>query len=95
MRLWILQILIALDRAANAFACGSADETLSSRAFRAWRDGRLPGKWLKPAIDGLFRLGGQRDHCRSAYTNEVSRLNPRSTTDTAGMPLALSIRKGA
>lgn len=92
MRLWILQLLIALDRAINALIGGSADETLSSRAFRGWRDRRYPGRLLKPVIDGLFFW--QDGHCEQAHKYEAQRLRADLTTDTAGALLARTVRKG-
>lgn len=95
VRMWLLQNAIAADRGLNALAAGSADETLSSRAHRARRDGRMPGRLLCPVIDWIFRrLAGHENHCADAWRNEVRRLSPFVANDTAGMPLADTIRKG-
>lgn len=94
-RMWALQNLIALDRQGNALTGGSADETLSSRCYRAWRDGRQPGRFFKPAIDWFFARLGDPDHCRHAHEAEARRWSPFAKTDTAGQPLIETIRKGA
>jgi len=71
VRRWFKQILIALDQSLNAILGGWADETLSSRAHRR----RLAGKpRLANALDWLFRLVGDEDHCRASYYSEVKRL---------------------
>jgi hypothetical protein len=95
LRMYLLQNAIAVDRCANAFTGGSADETLSSRAHRARRDGRWPGVLLCPVIDWIFRrLAGHVNHCQNAWWNELLRLHPVALNDTAGMPLDQTIRKG-
>ena len=67
----IWQTLVALDRLLNAILGGSSDETLSSRAYRADRDGQYPGKLLRPLIDTLFFW--QQDHCRQSFLYERDR----------------------
>lgn len=47
------------------------DETLSSRAYRADRDGNIFGRIFRPAIDTLFFW--QASHCYAAYVAEVQR----------------------
>lgn len=66
-----LAVLIALDQLANALLLGAPDETLSSRAHRAWRDGKWFGVVFRPAINLLFFW--QADHCADAYLAEVQR----------------------
>lgn len=51
---YLLSLLIALDQLANALLAGSSDETLSSRAYRADRDGKVFGRFFRPLIDTLF-----------------------------------------
>lgn len=70
---YLLQNLIAIDQLANTLLAGWADETLSSRAYRADRDGRLFGKVFRPLIDLLFFW--QDQHCRDAYLSELGRGN--------------------
>lgn len=59
---YTLAVLIAIDQLANALLLGAPDETLSSRAHRAWRDGKWFGVVFRPAINLLFfwQLGGLR-----------------------------------
>lgn len=78
---WLLQGAIILDQLANWLATPFsksvwADETLSSRAYRASRDGKPFGFWRK-VIDLLFiwqRLPeGVNGHCHGAYLSERHR----------------------
>lgn len=66
---WVKQNLIAFDQQLNALTGGSADETLSSRAWRN-RDHKYWG-WVHKAIDKLFFW--QELHCWQAYMYEVER----------------------
>lgn len=70
MKNYIFKILVALDQLLNAVLGGWADETLSSRAYRAHRDKKFWG-WLKYPINWLFWW--QTDHCLEAYKYEVAR----------------------
>lgn len=69
---YITQILIAIDQLANTILFGYADETLSSRAYRADQKGLLFGKIFRPVIDVLFVIF-QNNHCRYAYLAEVDK----------------------
>jgi hypothetical protein len=69
-RAWAWQIAIAVDQLLNACLGGWADETLSSRAWRAEQRGRRPGVWLRPLIDAIFFW--QPHHCRQSYLSERS-----------------------
>lgn len=71
MKKFLLQLLISIDQLANVLLLGHADETLSARAYRAWRAKRVFGRIFKPLIDGLFFF--DPDHCRVAYQSEVER----------------------
>lgn len=66
-----MQVLIALDQLLNALLFGFADETLSSRCYRADRDGKVFGRMFRPVIDTLFFW--QERHCHQAYLEEVNR----------------------
>ena len=68
---YLLNVAIALDQLANAFLLGSPDETLSSRAYRTDRDGRVFGKFFRPVIDTIFFW--QDRHCYQSYLAEVQR----------------------
>ena len=66
-----MQVLVALDQLLNALLFGYADETLSSRAYRADRDGKVFGRIFRPVIDTLFFW--QDRHCYQSYLAEVQR----------------------
>lgn len=71
----IVNILLALDNFLFALVTlgGSYPfESFSSAAYRAENMGKFYGK-VRPLIDGLFRLLGQREHCKAAY--ESAKLN--------------------
>lgn len=79
---WFIQLFIALDQLANVLVTplsGSAwaDETLSSRAYRAWRDGKFFGRLFMRPIDLLFFWQPLRPdalgHCHQAYLKERER----------------------
>ncbi|MGX5662246.1 hypothetical protein [Diaphorobacter nitroreducens] len=75
-----VQVFIAVDQLANALippidgTLSYADETLSARAYRAHRDGKILGKLLMPVIDLLFFWQG-KGHCYNAYLKEHRRAN--------------------
>ena len=60
---------IALDQLLNAVIGGYPDESLSARAYRWRRDGRRA--WPAAVANAVFWW--QRDHCCSAYGNEIKR----------------------
>ena len=74
------QVFIALDQLANALippidgTLSGADETLSARAYRAHRDGKILGRLFMRPIDLLFFWQGP-GHCRNAYIKEFERKN--------------------
>lgn len=82
---WLLQFFIGvLDQGANVlltpFHRGTwADETLSCRAYRAYKDGRRWGRVWMPVIDWLFSWQtlppGAIGHCHSAFIKERARYN--------------------
>lgn len=78
MRHWWGQLLIAIDQLLNVLVTplqrsAWADETLSARAFRADRDGKVFGRIFRPAIDWIFFW--QDAHCRTAYEREQQRMH--------------------
>lgn len=104
MRFWKLlkaygeQVFIALDQLANALippldgTVSYADETLSARAYRAHRDGKILGKLFMRPIDLLFFWQGP-DHCKNAYIKEFERKNyPEEYRQ--GVPIFESRAKG-
>lgn len=81
---WFRQLLLALDQLINVlvtpFSAGVwADETLSCRAYRAWRDDKPWGRFWMPIIDFLFSWQtlspGAIGHCHDAYLLEGQRYN--------------------
>lgn len=71
MKLWLLNLAIAIDQLLNVLICnGEPDETLSSAAYRMHRDGRPTG-FFKPVIDTL--LWFDKDHCYQSYLSEKRR----------------------
>lgn len=64
------QFFLAIDQLANTLLGGWADESLSSRAYRAHRDGTRWG-WLRRVIDALFFW--EADHCHQSYLSEFNR----------------------
>mgnify|MGYP003528121481 FL=1 len=75
--MWRLQVAVAFDQFVNAVFNGMADETLSSRSYRMWRDGKEAG-WTMKWIDRLFFWQKLRPeaigHCHNAYLGELDRL---------------------
>lgn len=65
---FLFQLLISIDQLLNVLLGGWADETLSSRAYRAWYDKKPFGLVFKPLIDTIFFF--QKDHCFNAYMSE-------------------------
>ncbi len=63
----IKQVLVAVDQLINAIFGGYADETLSSRAWRA----RDKQPWLYKSIDKLFFW--DVSHCCQSYYSEKLR----------------------
>lgn len=68
---WVRQVLIAIDQVGNALAGGWADETLSSRAWRAEKSGRRWGGFVRTIIDRMFFF--EKNHCRQAFESERRR----------------------
>ena len=80
LRDWWVQVFIALDQLVNVLVppidgtVGYAGETLSARAYRAHRDGKILGKLFMRPIDLLFFWQGP-GHCKNAYIKEFDRQN--------------------
>jgi phosphohistidine phosphatase SixA len=69
--MYLLNNLIALDQLVNTLLGGHADETLSSRAYRAEQTGKIFGKFFRPLIDAVFFW--QKQHCYKGYLAEKQR----------------------
>ena len=71
---WWRECALAFDCFANAFLAGWHHETLSSRAWRAWSNGKIFGYIFRPLIDWLFWWQRKAyDHCQHHYNEEVAR----------------------
>ena len=71
---WHIEVLMALDCVLNAVLRGWHHETLSSRAWRAWVNGKKFGLIFRPLIDLLFIWQTWRlDHCKRHHDLEVER----------------------
>lgn len=67
---YVSQVGLALTRLGNALLGGLAEESLSSRAWRAEGNRKAWGRVTRPVIDALFALFGKDDHCLRAYRYE-------------------------
>jgi hypothetical protein len=70
MKLWIINVLVALDQMINALLGGWADETISSRAYRM-KDSGTAWRLVHGGINLLLFI--QPDHCRIANDYERNR----------------------
>lgn len=71
---WIVEVCLAFDCLCNTLVRGWSHETLSSRAWRAWVNGKVFGRLARPVIDVLFIWQtGKLDHCRRHHEAEVAR----------------------
>lgn len=67
---YLSQVGLALTRLGNALLGGHAEESMSSRAWRAEGNGKPWGRITRPIIDWLFGMFGQLTHCAGAYRYE-------------------------
>lgn len=73
-RYWLYHVLVAFDQLFNALMFGSADETLSSRAYRGailTKNPKIKWKIIYTLIEKLFFW--EKDHCKTAYQSEIKR----------------------
>ena len=65
-------VIIAIDQLFNALTGGAADETLSSRTYRACLKPQPKKRWhvLYCVINGIFF---DKNHCKTAYESELLR----------------------
>lgn len=68
---WLWQNFIAVDQLLNTLTGGMADETISSRAYRAEVKGRIFGRIFRPLIDTILFF--DKHHCFNAYVSELNR----------------------
>ena len=67
---YLFQVGLALTRLGNAILGGLAEESMSSRAWRADGNHKFWGRITRPGIDALFALFGKYDHCLFSYSEE-------------------------
>ena len=75
MTRYFFHILVA-SQLGNTLLGGYPDESMSARAWRTARAGRLPGAITRPLIDVVFLVvtfGKDKHHCRDAYESEKLR----------------------
>jgi hypothetical protein len=73
MKRYLFHILVALSQLGNTILGGYPDESMSARAWRTGKQGKLPGAILRPMIDAFFfvvTFGKDRNHCRDSYDSE-------------------------
>lgn len=71
---WFTQVAMAINCLVNAILGGWHHEGMSSRAWRAWNNGRVFGRISRPIIDALFIWqSGRMDHCQRHHEAEVAR----------------------
>ncbi len=65
-------IAIAIDQLFNSFLRGSPDETLSSRAYRLYKNNKY---WYSayPYYGITMLFFWQNNHCKGAYKSEIER----------------------
>jgi len=77
---YFVQVFIALDQLANALippldgTISYADETLSARAWRTYRDGQILGFFRWPIDILFFWQKWDMNHCKRAYEKEKERV---------------------
>lgn len=74
MASYIKSILVAGDKLLNAFLRGNPNETLSSVAFRKWRD-KEPYGFMMAIINRIFWF--QPGHCEISYINDRAVVLPK------------------
>ena len=66
LRMFFINVLLAIDQFCNVLMLGDPDETISSRAGRVW-----PNTWWSNFIDWL--MFWQSNHCHKAIEKEEGR----------------------
>lgn len=67
---WRGQVGLALTRLGNAITGGMAEESMSSRAWRAESNRKVWGRITRPTIDAAAALLGDLGHCERAYKSD-------------------------
>ena len=63
----------AASRFGNALIGGSPAETISGRAYREAKAGSIRWQRIKVWIDRVFKLFGERAHCRRTHERDLER----------------------
>jgi hypothetical protein len=93
---WLIELLVALDQLAHVLfggpkfllfggPCPSADETISSKVGRQAMRGRRWAIVAEKLIDTLFRLLGQRGHCRAHIEWDEHGWRPEGAEERRGV----------
>ena len=70
MKKRLMNILVIFDKLVYqliTLGYGSRFDTISSAAYRMEQKGRLVGRLSRPAIDWLFSMLGDKNHCFTSY----------------------------
>ena len=67
---WLSQTGLALTRLGNALLGGRAEESMSSRAWRAEGNRKLWGRLMRPLIDGISEWFKDENHCENSYNHD-------------------------
>ena len=70
MKKRLMNILVIFDKLVYqliTLGYGSQFDTISSAAYRMEQKGRLVGRLSRPAIDWLFSMLGDKNHCFTSY----------------------------
>jgi hypothetical protein len=70
MKVYLFNLLLALDLLGSAMTGGIPGETLSGRAGTAQREGKLRGRIFAPIIDFIM---GSKTHCQEAVLGDIRR----------------------
>lgn len=70
LRRWPKAVLIAVDQLANAILMGNEDDTISSRAWKAYEKGRPWARVAVPVIDFLALPFDGPNHCRRSVERD-------------------------
>ncbi|MCG5538939.1 hypothetical protein [Halorhodospira sp. 9622] len=71
LRPWWRRIGDASSRFGNALIGGSPAETISGRAYREAKAGSIRWQRIKVWIDRVFKLFGERAHCRRTHQRDL------------------------
>jgi hypothetical protein len=71
---WYVQAMLGFDCLCNVLLGGWYHETLSSRAWRAFNNGKVFGKIFMPTIDKIFAWQKHpQGHCRAVFERDLEK----------------------